>query len=182
MLSALLSTSRIWHRGCTLPKEDQLEIPSEIASSISYCSKTFRLRGNELRSKNEKEHYMFLVVYAICICLATLPVLGQSTTKYQVGTITDVKPHQAAADAGSGVVSYDVSVKVAGTIYLVLYTSPLNMSTVRYATGRDLLVLVGKSTITYNDILGQSMEVPIVSRTPAADAKQSKSRPPDKGQ
>jgi hypothetical protein len=117
---------------------------------------------------------MFKLLCAICICLTAGSAVSQSTKKYQVGTITDVKLHQAAADAGSGVVSYDVSVKVADIIYLVLYTPPLNMNTVRYATGRDLLVLVGKSTITYNDILGQSLEVPIVSRRPVADTKPSR--------
>jgi hypothetical protein len=117
---------------------------------------------------------MLRVMCAMCICLATLPALCQSTAKYQVGTITGVKPHQAAADAGSGVVSYDVSVKVADTIYLLLYTPPLGMNTVKYSAGRDLLVLVGKQTITYNDLLGQSHEVPIVSRRPAADTKPSR--------
>lgn len=116
----------------------------------------------------------FKLLFTICICLAAIPAFCQSTAKYQVGTITDVRPHQAAADVSSGVVSYDVSVKVADTIYLVLYTPPLNTNTVRYATGRDLLVLVGKNTITYNDILGQSLEVPIVSRKPAAGEKPSR--------
>ena len=109
----------------------------------------------------------------ICICLATLPALCQSTSKYQVGTIIDVKPHPAAADVASDVVRYDVSVKVGNTIYLVLYTPPLGMNTVRYSAGRELLVLVGKNTITYNDILGQSLEVPIASRRPATQAKPS---------
>lgn len=117
---------------------------------------------------------MLKLLCAICIGLAAVSAVCQSTGKYQVGTITDVKPHQAAADAGSDIVRYDVSVKVADTIYLVLYTPPLNMNTVRYAVGRDLLVLVGKNTITYNDILGQSLEVPIMSRKPVADTKQSK--------
>ena len=108
------------------------------------------------------------------ICLSTLLVFCQTHPKYQVATITGVKPHQAASDTTSDVVSYDVCVKVADTIYVVLYTPPLGMNTVKYATGRDLLVLVGKNTITYNDILGQSLEVPIVSRRTAADAKQSK--------
>jgi len=56
----------------------------------------------------------------------------------------------------------------------VLYTPPLGMSTVRYAGGRELLVLVGKNTITYSDMLGQSLEVPIVSRKPASGARPSK--------
>jgi hypothetical protein len=41
------------------------------------------------------------------------------------------------------------------------------MSTVNYAAGRELLVLDGEKTITYNDILGQSQEVPIVSQRSA---------------
>lgn len=104
----------------------------------------------------------------ICICVATVPALCQSAGKYQVGTITSVKTHQAAADAASDVVSYDVSVKVKDTIYVVLYTPPLGMNTVRYAAGRDILVLVGKKTITYNDLLGQSYEVPILEQRQAA--------------
>jgi hypothetical protein len=99
-----------------------------------------------------------------CICLGTLPAFSQSTSKYQVATITDVKTHQ---DSGSDVVRYDVSVKVGDTIYVVLYTPPLGMNTVKYAAGRELLVLVGKKTITYNDILGQSQEVPILSQRSA---------------
>jgi hypothetical protein len=55
------------------------------------------------------------------------------------------------------------------TIYVVLYTPPLGMNTVRYAGGRDILVLVGKKTITYNDLLGQSYEVPILNRRQAAE-------------
>jgi hypothetical protein len=113
-------------------------------------------------------------ICAICICMLTFPAFGQAATKYQVGTITEVKVHQSTTDDGSEVVKYDVSIKVGDRIYLVLYTPPLGMSTVKYAAGRDLLVLVGKDTITYNDLLGQSFEVPIVSRKSATNTKQSK--------
>lgn len=117
---------------------------------------------------------MFKSLFAICICLASVSAVCQSTGKYQLGTITSVKPHQAGSNATSNDVSYDVCLKVADTVYVLLYTPPLGMNTVRYATGRDLLVLVGKNTITYNDILGQSLEVPIMSRKPAEAAKQTK--------
>jgi hypothetical protein len=100
-----------------------------------------------------------------CICLWTFPAFSQSPPKYEVALITDVKTHQ---DSGSAIVSYDVSVKVGDTIYVVLYTPPLGMNTVKYAAGRELLVLVGKKAITYNDILGQSQEVPILSQRSAA--------------
>jgi len=105
---------------------------------------------------------------AICICLTSVQALCQSTGKYEVGTIANVKPHQTT-DSASDVVSYDVSLKVKDTIYVVLYTPPPGENSVRYASGRDILVLVGTKTITYNDLLGQSHAVPILNRRQAAE-------------
>jgi hypothetical protein len=110
-----------------------------------------------------------------CISLTMFSAFGQSASKYQVGTITDVKTHQEAAGGGTtDAASYDVSVKVGDTIYVVLYTPPLGEETVKYAAGRELLVLVGKRTIRYNDMLGQSFEVPIESQKSAAKPKPTK--------
>jgi len=108
------------------------------------------------------------------IFLTMFPAFGQSTSKYQVGTITEVRVHHSAGSDAPAAVSYDVSVKVGNAVYVVLYTPPLGEETVKYAAGRDLLVLVGKSTITYNDILGRSFAVPIESQKPAAKLQQSK--------
>jgi hypothetical protein len=118
---------------------------------------------------------MLRLVGVFLICLTMFPAFGQSTSKYQVGTITEVKAHQATGSGVFDVANYDVSVKVGDTIYVVLYTPPLGEIMVKYAAGRDLLVLVGKNKITYNDILGQSYDVPIESQQPAAKPKQSKS-------
>ena len=116
---------------------------------------------------------MLRLMGVICICMVTFPAFCEPAAKYEVATITDVKTHQSDGNTGSDVVSYDVSVKVGNTVYLVLYTPPLGLTTVKYAAGRQLLVLVGKKTIRYNDILGQSLEVPIISQKPAMDAKQT---------
>ena len=111
----------------------------------------------------------------ICLlCLMTLPAFCEPAVKYEVGTITDVKLHQPGENNGSEVTSYDVSLKVADTIYVVLYTDALGTKTVKYAAGRELLVHVGNDTITYNDILGRSQEVPIIGQKPAPNARQSK--------
>lgn len=112
---------------------------------------------------------MFRILGLISICLMTLSALGQSTSTYEVATIVDVKTHQAVAGGASGVPSYDVSIKVGNTIYLVFYTPQFGIDTIKYKTGRNLLVLVGKNVITYNDILGQSIDVPIVSQRPAVE-------------
>jgi hypothetical protein len=114
-----------------------------------------------------------LIVVAT-LCLLTVAVLGQSRSKYQLAIITEVKPRQAAGDTASDPTSYDVSVKVGDTIYVVLYTQPLGEIPAKYETGRELLVLVGKNTITYNDMLGRSLQVPIESQRPVTEPKQSK--------
>ena len=109
---------------------------------------------------------MLRFVTTFLVCLTALPTFSQSTSKWVVGTITDVRIHQTPNPDDFGTVSYDVSVKVGNTVYVVLYTPPLGEETVKYAGGRDLLVLVGKSTIRYNDMLGQSHDVPIESQRP----------------
>jgi hypothetical protein len=115
-----------------------------------------------------------LMCAVACICLVTFPLFSQSASKYEVATITDVKPHQAAGNGPSDAISYDVSVRVGDTIYVVLYKDSLGTNTVKYAAGRELLVLVGEKTVRYNNILGQSLEVPILSRKRATDGKSSK--------
>jgi len=117
---------------------------------------------------------MLRLLSLFLMCLTTFPAFCQSPSKYQVGTITEVKVHQGAGSSVSDTASYDVSVKVGDTIYVALYTPPLGKETVKYAAGRELLVLVGKNTITYNDILGQSFAVPIESQKPASNPKPSK--------
>ena len=107
------------------------------------------------------------LIGVIALCLLSFPAFCQSTSKYQVATIIEVKAHQAAGDSASDATSYDVSAKVGDTIYVVLYTPPLGELPPKYAAGREMLVLVGKNTITYNDILGRSFEVPIESQRPA---------------
>ena len=111
-----------------------------------------------------------LRLMSLSICFLTLAAFCQSASKYQVATITAVQAHQPADDS-SDVANYDVTLKVGHTAYVVLYTPPLGTNTVKYVAGRELLVLVGKMTITYNDILGQSLTVPILSQDPASNAK-----------
>jgi len=114
------------------------------------------------------------LIALVGLCLLTFPAFCQSTSKYQVAIITEVKPRQAAGGDASDLTSYDVSVKVGDTIYVVLYTQPLGELPAKYATGHELLVLVGKNTITYNDMLGRSLQVSIVSQRPVTGAKASK--------
>lgn len=116
-----------------------------------------------------------IIIIIIIIYAVALPVFCEPSATHEVATILDVKPHQSAGDRPSSVArSYDVSVKVAGTIYLVLYTDTLGTSTARYVAGRELLVHVGNNAITYNNVLGRLQEVPIISQRPATTISQAK--------
>lgn len=114
------------------------------------------------------------LISIVSLYLVTLAAFCQSTAKYQVAIITEVKARQVAGESASDTTSYDVSVKVGDTIYVVLYTPPLGELPPKYATGHELLVLVGKNSITYNDMLGRSLQVPIESQRPATEPKHSK--------
>ena len=92
-----------------------------------------------------------------------------ASSTYQPATIIDVRPHQSPGGPNSDDALYEVSAEVGRTVYVVLTPSPPPSGVIRYAVGREVLVHVGEKTITWNDILGQSHEVPIISRTPIAD-------------
>ena len=117
---------------------------------------------------------MRMLIGVVALCLLSFPTLCQSTSKYQVATILEVKEHQAAEHGASDAASYDVCVKIADTIYVVRYTPPLGDLPPKYIEGHEMLVLVGKNTITYNDMLGRSLQVPIETQKPAAERKASK--------
>lgn len=103
-----------------------------------------------------------------CLCVCSVFGLGQSATKtkYRIATVLAVAPHDSNDSMAASNPSYDVSVRVGNTIYVVLYTPPLGMQNAKYAAGAEVVVLVGERSITYNDISGNSTEVPILRRKP----------------
>ncbi len=128
----------------------------------------------EMNSAIDCKRRMRAGVTALITWMAVLPLLGQSVKPaYQSGTIVAVKTHQATAAVDPSVTRYDISIKVRDTVYVVLYTPPPGTYGSQYVTGMDMLVLVGDKAITYNDMLGVSREVPIVSRTKAPEPQSS---------
>jgi hypothetical protein len=119
----------------------------------------FGLDGKRLRN-------ILLVTSAACI--VTFAALCQNNQpKYQDGTITSVVQHTETAKNDASVSRYDVSIKVGRTVYVVLYTPPNGLDTVKYKTGMNLLVLIEKDTVTFHDLLGRQVQVPILRRHPA---------------
>jgi hypothetical protein len=86
-----------------------------------------------------------VLVMIVMVLLAASAFCQSSSAKYQLGTIMAVKPHPEDSATHSSATRYDVSIKV--------------------GAGRELLVLVGDKTLTFNDMLDNSRKVPIISRT-----------------
>jgi len=107
-----------------------------------------------------------LLLFCLLICASCI---GQSSlAKWQVATPMQVKLHSPEARKEAATLGYDVTVRVGNVEYVVLYVPPNAASTskavVESCLGIDRLVLVGADTIKYNDMLGRTHEVPIISR------------------
>lgn len=108
------------------------------------------------------------LIIPFVIGFATFPVaLSQQSAEYQPGTIMNVLRHPGST---GDKLQYDVSVKVANTLYTVLYTPPPGVNSVEYVGGFQILVLVKQNTLVFNSRVSGTTEVPILRReTLAAD-------------
>ena len=111
-------------------------------------------------------------VFAMFIFVLISSALCQNSAPYQVGTIIEVKDHQPTGQEDSAK-SYDISVKVGNTIYLVLYTPPGGSDVAQYKIGLDFPVQVDGKTMRFSDALGRPMAVPIVSQRQVVEEKKT---------
>jgi hypothetical protein len=109
---------------------------------------------------------VLLAILFLCLPILVLAQTSATSSQYQPATIIAVNPHPSAGNSNRADALYEVSVKVNQTLYVVVTTSPPPSGTIQYAVGREVLVRVGEDTITWNDIMGESHEVPIISRRP----------------
>src|SRR5262245_27498396 len=108
------------------------------------------------------------VLSTALMCAVVASAAAQSnSSKYQPGTIMAIKDHADSTGSNDSTKRYDISIRVGVTIYVVLYTPPPGTYGVQYSAGQELLVSVGSNEITYNDLLGKSRKVPILSRSTA---------------
>ena len=113
------------------------------------------------RSRKQSAVLCAMAVIVMASVFST-PSICQSPPKYQPGTIVAVQAEQAQPNDSPA--HYKITLKVSNTDFVVLFTPPPGTYGVQFAVGDELLVSVGSTTITFNDMLGNSREVPILSR------------------
>ncbi len=116
---------------------------------------------------------LFVGILIFCLPVFAIGQSSPASSTYQLATIITVNPHPSAGNSNPDDALYEVSAVVGRTGYVVLTPSPSPSGAIRYAVGREVLVHVGDNTITWNDIMGQSHEVPIISKSPFADSFKS---------
>lgn len=112
------------------------------------------LRSMSVRAFGRAIATLGMILFSLCAAAAT---------KYQPGTIVEVRPHQGESPSSTDErKQYDVSVKIGNAIYVVLYTPESGSNSVEYSSGLELLFLVGKNTITFPNRFGENLELPIL--------------------
>ncbi len=106
-----------------------------------------RFIGNNLRATHNLAHNVAATLKRSPLPEPVPAAETGKSSKYEVGTITSVQVHPPTSDADPSITSYEVSVRVGHTVYVVLYTPPLGGDAVRYEAGRDLLVLPGENRL-----------------------------------
>jgi hypothetical protein len=122
------------------------------------------------------------ILSALCAGMlagVAITLFGQSETaassKWQPATVLEVKKHHGPLPANIAAKSsaeyFDIRIraKSSGEEYLLLYTPPPGRYGFQFLTpGRDALVLIEKTTVTVNDVMGRPVKVPIVSQNSPA--------------
>jgi len=119
-----------------------------------------------------------VIIFAVSILPfpSSLSSSPQSSPKYQSATVLEITEHPGgeipATETTPPIKRYDVSVQVKDTVYVVLFTPRPGTTGFQTIAGTDMLVLVKEKTIVFNDLLGRTTEVPIISQHPATPRKQ----------
>jgi len=106
------------------------------------------------------------------LCFTAVRSSGEKKA-WQAGTILEVKAHEHQSDSDSAAKEYDVSIKVGKKVYVALYTGEKNQPEPEFYVGMRRTVLIDGDTLKYNDLLGQTHSLRILSSkdAPAPDSK-----------
>src|ERR1700675_825947 len=99
-LKTLPHASANWHGDCD---------PTQVIRVCSSANGRSWERIAGPRKSKPEESIVRKLIGAIALCLLTFPALCQTTSKWQIATITEVRPHPAAGEDASDPITYDIS-------------------------------------------------------------------------
>ena len=124
---------------------------------------------------------MYKPVAILTVCLFTVLGFSQSAPKYQAASILEVVALHTTVNEGESAPVYKITLQTSSTVYVGLYTPSASTECIKYAAGMSTTVSVGEQSIIFNDMLGRSYEIAIVSRRPAGAGKHKQNGSPVAG-
>ncbi len=107
---------------------------------------------------------VMLLLFFLAALPRVLPLHGQTPPgKWTVGTMMGFVRHSATPDDSSPE-QYDVKVRVGNIDFVVLYTQYPGRRSLQYSPGFDAPVLVTEKTLTFRNLMGEAIELPILSQ------------------
>ena len=108
----------------------------------------------------------------LILCGPVVRSSGEDKKPWRSGTIMEVKAHEVVTGTDQ-IKQYDITVRVAKKLYVVLYTPPQNQPELEYYVGMARSMQVDGDTLNVNDLLGRVHALKILSSkdAPAATSK-----------
>lgn len=105
------------------------------------------------------------------VCSISGSSYGEKKKDWQPGTVLQVKAHQPDSDSEKNVKQYDVSVRVGKKIYLARYAPTKDEPDLDYYVGMARMVLIEGDMLKFNDLLGHTHSMRILSSKDAPPPK-----------
>ncbi len=112
------------------------------------------------------------------LCAVVLSLHCQTPPgKWTVGTMMGFERHSPIPNDSSPE-QYDVTVRVGNTDFVVLYTQAPGRRGIQYSPGFDAPVLISEKTLTFRNLMGEAIELPILSQKAVAQTEKSMNSTP----
>lgn len=104
----------------------------------------------------------FRLICVLMLFAIATAAMCQSSSPYKAAQLLDVAAHQPPTSEKS----YDLTVKMENTIFIVYFVPPDGTNLIESKKGQDFVARVDGDTMKVNDLLGQSHSLKILSRKP----------------
>ena len=150
-------------------RQQNIERQSQVLGLLDFCM------GGRTMGKRKSFVKRILAICALLAltCFAALRASGEDKKVWQPGTLIQARARQVTSGENEGTKQYDISVQVGSKIYVASHTLKDGEPDLEYYVGMARMVLIEGETLTFNDLLGHSHSLHIISEkdAPAAPAR-----------
>jgi hypothetical protein len=116
-------------------------------------------------------------IQVVCIlvaimCLGIVTAKGQTKAAWQAGTLIQVKAQDNTSSGNDAAKEYNVTIQVGSKLYVASLALKNGEPDLEYYVGMARMVLIDGDVLTFNDLLGHSHSMRILSSKDTAEAEE----------